>query len=61
LRRYLRKKQDRIAQWLLQELPDEELWDQSFSKSQDALALLAGEARRDRAAGRTTEFDPDKL
>ena len=55
------QEQDRIAQWLLQELPDEELWDKSFSCSQDALAQLAAEARRDRAAGRTTELDPDKL
>jgi len=55
------QEQDRIAQWLLQELPDEELWDKRFSGSQDALAQLAAEARRDRAAGRTSELDPDKL
>ncbi len=38
------QEQDRIAQWLLQELPDEELWDQRFAESQDALARLAAEA-----------------
>ena len=55
------QEQDRIAQWLLQELPDEELWDKRFSESQDTLGQLAYEARRDRAAGRATELNPDKL
>ena len=55
------QEQDRIAQWLLQELPDEELWDKRFSESQDTLGQLADEARRDRAAGRATELNPDKL
>ena len=26
------QEQDRIAQWLLQELPDEELWNKRFSE-----------------------------
>lgn len=55
------QEQDRIAQWLLQELPDEELWDRRFSDSQAALSKLAAEVRRERAAGNTTELDPDKL
>jgi hypothetical protein len=37
--------QDRIAQWLLQELPDEALWDRQFSGSQEALSKLAAETR----------------
>lgn len=53
--------QDRIAQWLLDELRDEEHWAHQFSVSQDALSKLAAEARADRAGGRTTELDPDKL
>jgi hypothetical protein len=53
--------QDRIAQWLLDELRDEEHWAQEFSASQDALSKLAAEARADRAGGRTTELEPDKL
>ncbi len=53
--------QDRIARWLLEELRDEEQWAQQFAGSQDALAKLAAEARADRAQGRTTELDPDKL
>ena len=55
------EEQDRIAQWLLQELPDEELWDNRFSESQDALRKLAIETREERAAGNTTELEPDKL
>ena len=53
--------QDRIARWLLDELRDDEHWARQFATSQDALSKLAAEARADRAAGRTTELDPDKL
>ena len=53
--------QDRIAQWLLDELRDEEHWADQFSASQDALSKLATETRADRVGGRTTELDPDKL
>lgn len=55
------EEQDRIAQWLLQELPDEELWDKRFYETQDALSKLAAEAREERAAGHATELEPDKL
>ncbi len=53
--------QDRIAQWLLDELRDEEHWTRQFSASRDTLSKLAAEARAERAAGRATELDPDKL
>ena len=53
--------QDRIAQWLLEELRDDEHWARQFASSRDALGKLAAEARADRAAGRATELDPDKL
>jgi hypothetical protein len=53
--------QDRIAQWLLDELRDDEHWARQFATSQDALGKLAAEARADRSAGRTTELDPDTL
>ena len=55
------EEQDRIARWLLDELGDEEVWARQFAASQDALSKLAAEARADRAAGRATELDPDKL
>jgi len=32
------EEQDRIAQWLLQELPDEEFWDKRSSETQDVLS-----------------------
>src|SRR5262245_44096426 len=55
------EEQDRIARWLLAALEDEDRWARGFATSQDALSKLAAEARADRAAGRTTELDPDKL
>ena len=55
------EERDRIAQWLLGELQDEERWTQAFSSSQHALSKLADEARTDIRAGRAKELDPDKL
>ncbi len=55
------EEQDRVARWLLDELRDEEHWANQFGASQNALSKLAAEARADRAAGRTTVLDPDKL
>lgn len=55
------EEQDRIAQWLLRELPDEELWERQFSEIQDALAKLAAETRSDRANGKATELTPAEL
>ena len=53
--------QDRIAQWLLEELRDDEHWARQCADSQDALSKLAAEARADRTAGSATELDPDTL
>ena len=53
--------QDRIAQWLLEELRDEEQWARQFAASRDVLSRLAAEARAERAAGKVTDLDPDKL
>ncbi len=55
------EEQDRIAQWLLGELQDEERWTEAFSSSQDALSMLADQARADIKAGRATQLDPGKL
>ena len=55
------EEQDRVARWLLDELADDELWTRKFEASEDTLNRLAGEARADRAAGRTTDVDPDSL
>ena len=40
---------------------DEQLWDEQFANSQDALEILAREAREEYYAGRTEDFDPDIL
>jgi len=53
--------QDRVAQWLLDELRDDEHWAQQFRASQDPLSKLAAEARSDRTAGRTTALDSEQL
>ncbi|MDE0620314.1 MAG: hypothetical protein OXH83_01455 [Bryobacterales bacterium] len=55
------EEQDRIAQWILGELQDEERWTQAFSDSQDALSRLADEARTEIGAGRAAQLDSDKL
>ena len=55
------EEQDRVANWLLEELRDEEHWNRQFATSQDALAKLAAEAGADHAAGHTSELDPEKL
>jgi hypothetical protein len=55
------EEQDRVARWLLEELCDEEHWTNQFGASQKALGKLAAEARADRATGRDTALDPDKL
>ncbi len=39
------EKQNAIAQLVLDELSDEQLWDQSFGASQEKLAKLAGKVR----------------
>jgi hypothetical protein len=44
--------QDAIARLILDELADEQRWQQSFARSQDQLARMAAKAREDIAAGR---------
>jgi hypothetical protein len=53
--------QDRVGNWLLEEIRDEEHWNHQFATSQEALSSLAAEALADHAAGRTTPLDPEKL
>jgi len=55
------EEQDRVGRWLLEELQDDERWDERFRDSQDELAKLAAEARRDRKAGRVKDLTPEKL
>ena len=54
-------KQDVFAKWILEELEDEQLWDDQFASSIDVLESLADEARAEHQAGKTKVLDPDKL
>jgi hypothetical protein len=55
------EEQERLGRWLLDELADDEQWTREFEASQATLNKLAAEARAERAAGRTTDVDPDSL
>jgi hypothetical protein len=53
--------QDSIAALILEELNDDNHWDESFARSPDLLAKLATEAMAEDRAGKTQELDPEKL
>jgi hypothetical protein len=53
--------QDSIAALILEELEDDNRWDESFARSPDLLAKLAGEAMVEHRAGNTQELDPETL
>ncbi len=55
------EEQDRVANWLLEELQDEEDWNRRFAASQDLLSKLSAEALAEYAEGRTTPLDPEKM
>ena len=54
-------KQDAIATLILEELEEEQRWDDSFASSPDLLAKLAAEAMAEYRAGEIQELDPEKL
>jgi hypothetical protein len=51
------EEQDLLAQYLLNDLASEELWDQSFVNSQDKLAKLADEALAEYQRGETKPLE----
>jgi hypothetical protein len=53
--------QDAMAQFILDELADEQQWDQAFERSQDALARLAAKVRRDIRTGKVKPSGMDEL
>ena len=55
------EKQDAIATVILEELEDEQQWDETFAASQDKLAQLAQKVRVDIKAGRVTKMGFDEL
>jgi hypothetical protein len=50
-------RQETIAAVILEEIEAEDRWQQSFAKSQDALAKLAAEALAEEDQGRTLPMD----
>jgi hypothetical protein len=46
-------RQDTIAAIVMEEIADEERWQQSYARSQDALSKLAAAVRKEDAEGRT--------
>ena len=50
--------QDAIAALILEQVADDQAWDESFARSQDALARLARRAREDVASGRVHALKP---
>lgn len=48
--------QEIVAQWILDELEDEERWNQSFANSLSQLEKLGNKALADHRAGRTREL-----
>jgi hypothetical protein len=55
------QEQEAFAAWALSELESERRWDELFARSQDLLARMAAEARREHRAGLTEPLDPEKL
>ena len=53
--------QDAIAALILEELEDDNRWDESFARSPDLLTKLAAEAMAEHRAGKTQELDPETL
>jgi hypothetical protein len=53
--------QDAIATMILEELEDEQKWNEAFERSPDALAILADQAMAEYHAGKTQNLDPDTL
>ena len=53
--------QDAIAALILEELEDDNRWDESFARSPDLLTKLAAEAIAEHRAGKTQELDPGTL
>ena len=53
--------QDSIACRILEEIEDEERWNQQFSSSADILSILAKKALIEYKEGKTLPLDPDTL
>jgi hypothetical protein len=52
-------RQDAIASLILEELADEQRWDEAFARSQDQLSRIAAKVREDISAGRVCDVNVD--
>ena len=48
--------QDRVAAMILEDLEEESLWDEAFSRSPETLAKLFAEAEEDERSGKVVAF-----
>jgi hypothetical protein len=55
------EQQNTMAQWILEELEDDQRWDAAFANSLPQLEQLAKKALADYRDGRTQELNPDEL
>ncbi len=55
------EEQNAIATIILEELEEEQMWDESFARSSDLLAQLAQEAMAEYHAGKTEELETENL
>ena len=55
------EEQNALAQLILDEIASEQLWEETFANSGDALSKLADEALIEHKSGRTRKLDPDML
>jgi aspartate/glutamate racemase len=53
--------QDAIANLILEEIKEEERWDQSFAQTSHILEKLAASAMAEHRAGLTQDLDPEAL
>ena len=55
------EEQDALADWILEELADEQRWQESFAKSQDVLEEMADKALQEHKQGKTSSLDLSEL
>ncbi|MCU0567818.1 MAG: hypothetical protein MUF49_14610 [Oculatellaceae cyanobacterium Prado106] len=55
------EKQDAIATLILEELEEEQRWDEAFERSPGLLVKRAAEAMAEYEAGKTQALDPENL
>ena len=51
------EQQDKLARWLLDELADDDEWDQRFASTQNQLGALAREALEEHRAGHSEDLE----